>query len=136
MPGQHIRAGDVSHPQEYSGTSMLTVLTVDLTEALRPDSSVAVVADGQTVYGTGSSLYIADDGSAFPMPVDMGAATFRAAEPTTEIHKFDVSGSGKPRYVASGSLDGRLLNQLPVWAPDPAVRKKILVDNPARLYDY
>jgi predicted TIM-barrel fold metal-dependent hydrolase len=30
--------------------------------------------------------------------------------------------------------DGRLLNQLPVWAPDAAVRKKILVDNPARLY--
>jgi len=32
--------------------------------------------------------------------------------------------------------DGRLLNQLPVWAPDPAVRKKILVDNPARLYGF
>jgi predicted TIM-barrel fold metal-dependent hydrolase len=30
--------------------------------------------------------------------------------------------------------DGRLLNQLPVWAPDAAVRKKILVDNPALLY--
>jgi predicted TIM-barrel fold metal-dependent hydrolase len=32
--------------------------------------------------------------------------------------------------------DGRLLNQLPVWAPDPAVRKKILVDNPATLYGF
>jgi len=32
--------------------------------------------------------------------------------------------------------DGRLLNQLPVWAPDPAIRKKILVDNPARLYGF
>jgi predicted TIM-barrel fold metal-dependent hydrolase len=32
--------------------------------------------------------------------------------------------------------DGRLLNQLPVWAPDTAVRKKILVDNPARLYGF
>jgi predicted TIM-barrel fold metal-dependent hydrolase len=32
--------------------------------------------------------------------------------------------------------DGRLLNQLPVWAPDPATRKKILVDNPARLYAF
>ena len=31
--------------------------------------------------------------------------------------------------------DGRLLNQLPIWAPD-AVRKKILVDNPARLYRF
>jgi predicted TIM-barrel fold metal-dependent hydrolase len=32
--------------------------------------------------------------------------------------------------------DGRLLNQLPVWAPDDATRKKILVDNPARLYGF
>ncbi|MBR1151259.1 amidohydrolase family protein [Bradyrhizobium sp. JYMT SZCCT0428] len=32
--------------------------------------------------------------------------------------------------------DGQLLNQLPVWTPDAAVRKKILVDNPARLYGF
>jgi predicted TIM-barrel fold metal-dependent hydrolase len=32
--------------------------------------------------------------------------------------------------------DGRLFNQLPVWAPDAATRKKILVDNPARLYGF
>lgn len=32
--------------------------------------------------------------------------------------------------------DGRLLDQLPVWAPNPAIRKKILVDNPARLYGF
>jgi predicted TIM-barrel fold metal-dependent hydrolase len=32
--------------------------------------------------------------------------------------------------------DGALLNQLPVWAPDAAIRKKILVDNPARLYGF
>jgi predicted TIM-barrel fold metal-dependent hydrolase len=32
--------------------------------------------------------------------------------------------------------DGRLLNQLPVWEPDAAIRKKILVDNPARLYGF
>jgi predicted TIM-barrel fold metal-dependent hydrolase len=32
--------------------------------------------------------------------------------------------------------DGRLFNQLPVWAPDAAIRKTILVDNPARLYGF
>jgi len=32
--------------------------------------------------------------------------------------------------------DGRLLNQLPFWAPDARVRKQILVDNPARLYGF
>ena len=32
--------------------------------------------------------------------------------------------------------DGRLMNQLPVWAPDAATRQAILVDNPARLYGF
>jgi predicted TIM-barrel fold metal-dependent hydrolase len=32
--------------------------------------------------------------------------------------------------------DGRLLNQLPIWAPDAAIRKTILVDNPTRLYKF
>ena len=32
--------------------------------------------------------------------------------------------------------DGRLFNQLPTWAPDPFLRKTILVDNPARLYGF
>ena len=32
--------------------------------------------------------------------------------------------------------DGLLLNQLPKWAVDPAIREKIVVDNAARLYDF
>ena len=32
--------------------------------------------------------------------------------------------------------DGRLLNQLAEWAPDSGIRKKILVDNPVRLYGF
>jgi predicted TIM-barrel fold metal-dependent hydrolase len=32
--------------------------------------------------------------------------------------------------------DGLVLNLLPTWAPDAAIRRKILVDNPARLYAF
>lgn len=32
--------------------------------------------------------------------------------------------------------DGRLLNQLAAWAPDAAMREKILIANPARLYGF
>ena len=32
--------------------------------------------------------------------------------------------------------DGLALNQLKLWAPDAAIRRKILVANPARLYDF
>jgi predicted TIM-barrel fold metal-dependent hydrolase len=32
--------------------------------------------------------------------------------------------------------DGALLNQLPIWAPDAALRTRILVSNPAELYGF
>lgn len=32
--------------------------------------------------------------------------------------------------------DGRAINMLPVWAPDAAMRRMILVDNPARFYGF
>ncbi len=32
--------------------------------------------------------------------------------------------------------DGRILNQLPLWAPDAGMRKTILVENPAKLYGF
>jgi predicted TIM-barrel fold metal-dependent hydrolase len=38
-----------------------------------------------------------------------------------------------PRLVID---DGRLFNQLAIWSPDPQVRLKILVENPARLYGF
>ncbi len=53
-------------------------------------------------------------------------------------HPTGTPPSGKPTDVTPLLQidDGRLLNQLPVWAPDPAIRQKILVDNPVRLYGF
>ena len=49
------------------------------------------------------------------------------------------SSSGNPATQVTPLFqidDGKLLNQLPGWAPDAGVRKKILVDNPTRLYGF
>jgi predicted TIM-barrel fold metal-dependent hydrolase len=54
-------------------------------------------------------------------------------------HPNSDYGRGKPLTEVSPPFpidDGLLLNQLPKWVPDAAVRKKILVDNPARLYGF
>jgi predicted TIM-barrel fold metal-dependent hydrolase len=54
-------------------------------------------------------------------------------------HPDSVTPPGKKPTEVTPLLqidDGRLLNQLPVWAPDAAIRKRILVDNPARLYGF
>jgi len=49
------------------------------------------------------------------------------------------SSSGRPATELTPLFqieDAALFNQLPVWAPDSTIRKKILVDNPARLYRF
>ena len=40
------------------------------------------------------------------------------------------------RHAADADRRRPSVNQLPVWAPDPGIRKKVLVDNPARLYAF
>jgi predicted TIM-barrel fold metal-dependent hydrolase len=57
-------------------------------------------------------------GTDWPHP---NSSSGRAANEVTPLFQID---------------DGRLLNQLPLWAPGAADRKRILVDNPARLYGF
>jgi len=49
-----------------------------------------------------------------------------------------IWGTDWPHPWVSGHMpnDGALMNQLADWAPDPAVRKKILVDNPEALFGF
>lgn len=101
----------------YSGTDLLTVLTFDLASAsLGTGDGVSVAADGTTVYGSGSSLYIADDerrqlasggGVVDPVPPASGTQPV----PQTQIYRFDISRPGPPRYVAGGAVPGYLLDQ-------------------------
>jgi predicted TIM-barrel fold metal-dependent hydrolase len=54
-------------------------------------------------------------------------------------HTNSAYGRGRPLTDTAPPLpidDGRLMNELWTWAPDAAVRKRILVDNPARLYGF
>jgi len=59
-------------------------------------------------------------GTDWPHPDTAGAARRRPTE-VTPLLQID---------------DGRLLNQLAIWAPEAATRRKILVENPARLYAF
>ncbi|WP_067174919.1 beta-propeller domain-containing protein [Microtetraspora niveoalba] len=206
-----VRCDQVSHPEKFTGTSLLTVFTVDLAGALDAVPPISVAADGDTVYGTDDSLYVTSNPNWWfrPMPVDVppepvpetpgtaestaGSTPGQGGEPTptavapsvvapsevdpsgvapkvepsasapekvpatpevtpeeggasptagpipeevrpsatatgvpeevtpsptpttppeqTEVHRFDITGTGTPRYVSSGVVPGRLLNQ-------------------------
>jgi hypothetical protein len=109
-----VECGSVSRPEKYSGASMVSVLTFDLGAGKLGDGQpVTVVADGDTVYSNGPSLYVANDQRwrAVPMPVEGDTRNPRPQDASTEIYKFDTSGSDRPRYVAAGSVPGYLINQ-------------------------
>jgi hypothetical protein len=96
----------ISHPAQFSGLGMLTILTLDLDRGLWAADSDALMADAQIVYGSKASLYVATQKWLSPAtPVDsLPAGT------TTVIHRFDVAG-GRTTLTASGEVPGYLLNQ-------------------------
>jgi len=117
-----VDCASVRHPAatQYTGYSMLTVLTFNLSDArLGSGEPVTILGDGQTVYSDGTSLYIASrEWIGRPMipaigegasPVAPEAALPIAFPSNTGIYKFDISGPGRPVYEASGSVPGWLL---------------------------
>ena len=48
-----------SHPEEFSGLNMLSVITVDLLDGLEVTDSTGLLATGDTIYSSATSLYVA-----------------------------------------------------------------------------
>ncbi len=96
----------VRTPPTFSGASLVTVLTVDLTRNAFTDlDPLTVAADGDTVYATPTSLYVAND-DRWRGWRTTGAET---AVGKTELYRFDIT--GRTTYQAAGTVDGTLLNQ-------------------------
>lgn len=109
--GLLITCDGVYAPAEFAGFNTVSVVTVDFTEGLTSAASVGVIADGETVYASAESLYVATN---VWVPAgwigDTRLAGFEE-EYSTAVHKFDISGDGPAVYRASGSVSGHLLNQ-------------------------
>jgi uncharacterized secreted protein with C-terminal beta-propeller domain len=97
---EKVPCDQVSHPPSYTGTSMVSVLSVDLNGDMSDVAPVSVVAGGQTVYGSADALYVTDRPA--------GVRTDRTDR--TDIYRFDTNGPGRPRFAASGSVPGEPLN--------------------------
>src|SRR6185437_6310870 len=99
-----VPCNQVSRPAAFTGASMLTVYTLDLAQPSAADPQpISVAADGDTVYATADSLYIASNPNWYCCQTTVAQRT--------ELHRFDISETGQPRYLGSGSVPGRLLNQ-------------------------
>jgi Beta propeller domain len=110
----------VSRPEVISGTSLLSVETFDLSSTmLGTGDPVSIEADGDTVYGTADSLYIAsgnqwawNGGGAGAAGTAGGAASgVSGIRQETQIYRFALQGSAPPRFLASGTVPGYLVDQ-------------------------
>lgn len=97
----------IRRPVEFSGLNSLTVLTIDMDKGLDPVDSDAILTDGQIVYGSTKSLYVATQKLIDERP----AADQPPPGLFTEIHKFDASDADQTTYRGSGVVSGTLLNQ-------------------------
>ncbi|MFE0592107.1 beta-propeller domain-containing protein [Micromonospora echinospora] len=101
----------LSRPTGHTGSGLLNLLSFDLgTGRLGDGDPIGVVAEGETVYGTADSLYVADHRGGRLVTTRLGGSG-AASEVSTGLHRFDLTSPGRPRYVASGSVPGHLLNQ-------------------------
>jgi hypothetical protein len=111
-----------SHPSEFSGVDMLSVVTVDIGGGLQVSDSMGVLARGDTVYASEDNLYVATQDWDSWRWMDTGIEADRPDGPVTEIHKFDITDPSRTEYLASGSVDGFLLNQFAMDEHDVILR--------------
>ena len=110
----------VGFPEAFSGTNLLSVETFDLSSTvLGTGNPVGIEADGDTVYGTADSLYIASGnrwawneyGAGVAGTAGGTASGVPGIRQETQIYRFALQGSAPPRFVASGAVPGYLVDQ-------------------------
>ena len=116
----------VAAPGQFSGLGLTWIASIGVLGDGTPVGSAGVVSTGDTVYASTDNLYIATQnwdwwwGGPVPLPVDIDATAPTATDdeaivepgpPPTLIHQFTLDAGTGATYVASGEVDGRLLNQ-------------------------
>jgi predicted TIM-barrel fold metal-dependent hydrolase len=101
---------------------------------------VALVKSGHAYVKISGAYRISDQAPDFPDTAALARALV-AANPERVVWGSDWPHPGRGRTPTAlappyPTDDGRVLNLLPKWVPQAALRHKILVDNPARLYGF
>lgn len=93
---------------------------------------LAMLREGRCWVKLSAPMRFEDDLPPYPSVVPFAQALVEAGPSRV------VWGSDWPHVIHDGFMpnDGDLLDLLAVWAPDEALRRRILVDNPARLYGF
>ena len=112
----------VAAPPDFAGLGLTWIGSIDVNGDGTPVGSAGIVSTGDTVYASTDNLYVATQnwdwdwrwGGPVPL-VEEGASETAPVEdpgpPPTLIHQFRLDDGTAATYVASGTVEGRLLNQ-------------------------
>ncbi len=103
-----VNCASVSHPADaaYSGGSMLTVLTFDLTgTSLGDGEPVTIVADADTVYSDGASMYIASRQSTSAPATGVISSAPSVGGTTSPAPAVSATGPVPPPVTATAGAD-------------------------------
>jgi len=118
--GRLLDCSSVMVPNEFSGLNTLSILTFDLGNGIGSWNDAGVVASGSTLYATADHIYIATQQWTNWGLLAEDEIRDKTQGYRSKIHMFDTSGA--PRYVASGSVAGFLLNQFSMDEYDGSLR--------------
>ncbi|MBW3662101.1 MAG: beta-propeller domain-containing protein [Actinobacteria bacterium] len=123
-------------PVEFSGFGSLSVLTLDLAGGWDDAEAATVLAGGDTVYASATSLYVAtnrwiEQAADGQMGDGADDAIWRPWVPgatQTDLHVFDIADASGATYLGSGSVPGQLLNQFSMSEHDGYLRVATTVE--------
>lgn len=121
--GPLLDCGRVRHPVERSGLTTLSLLTLRLDADLSAADAMGLVADGDLVSASARRLHVAT--TRWSAGVDGPTAA-----PTTAVHSFDLTDPRTARYVASGTVDGYVLDRSALSEHEGALRVATTTEAP------
>ena len=130
---QLLGCDQISRPRDPAGLSTMSVLSFRLDGgAPTPTSGAGLVASGDTVYASTDRLVVATSGWDLWRWIGPAVDAIWPTEPVnrTDLHTFDISDPDQTTYVASGSVEGRLLNQWALDEQDGVLRVATTTDPP------
>ncbi|MEL7208403.1 MAG: beta-propeller domain-containing protein, partial [Actinomycetota bacterium] len=113
-------------PTEFAGFGSMIMLTADLDNGLAINDAVSVFTDAQTMYASTDRVAIATP--RWPELDDEGRPD--GEEFRTALHTFDITDADRADYVASGLVDGTLLNQFSLSEHDGYLRVATTAGSP------
>jgi len=135
----------VAAPADFAGLGLTWIGSIDVNSDGTPIGSAGIVSTGDTVYASTNNLYVATQNWNWqwggPVPLDDEATSPDSAPdedpgpPPTSIHQFRLDGGTAATYVASGMVEGRLLNQFAMSEYNGDLRVATTTDDWGRFGD-